>query len=258
MIAIAGLLTIVILSITVVRIGGVALELTGLSPEVAAFQAQSAFSGAGYTTTESESIVTHPVRRKIARVLILFGSVGLTSTIATLTLTFVADSDQSMASRVWILVLGLLVVYLLARSKLIHDAMKKIIIRALRRSKALTVYDYQEILGMDKGYTISRLVIKQDLWVVGRKLRELKLNDEGVLILSINRRVNNEEKFIGAPNGETVLIEKDVLTSYGPATVCHCISRRPSGDEGEQIHNMRCETEEENARIRERNDGYST
>ena len=64
MIAIAGLLTIVILSITVVRIGGIALELTGLSPEVATFQAQSAFSGAGFTTAESESIVTHPNKEK--------------------------------------------------------------------------------------------------------------------------------------------------------------------------------------------------
>ena len=103
MVAIAGLLTIVILSVTVIRIGSIALELTGLSPEVAAFQAQSAFSGTGFTTSESDSIVTHPVRRKIVRILILFGSVGLTSTIATFLLTFLVESNQSMASRVWML-----------------------------------------------------------------------------------------------------------------------------------------------------------
>jgi hypothetical protein len=46
---------------------------------VAAFQAQSAFSGAGFTTQESETIVTHPLRRRIVRLLILLGSVGISS-----------------------------------------------------------------------------------------------------------------------------------------------------------------------------------
>ena len=67
MAAIIGLLFILVISLTAVRIGAVALELTGLSYEVAAFQAQSAFSGAGFTTSESESIVTHAVRRKVKR-----------------------------------------------------------------------------------------------------------------------------------------------------------------------------------------------
>jgi len=49
MIALFTLLTIVLMPIIVVRIGAIALELTGLSPEIASFQAQSAFSGAGFT-----------------------------------------------------------------------------------------------------------------------------------------------------------------------------------------------------------------
>ena len=71
MIAIIGLFVILILALMVIRIGAIALELTGLSTDVAAFQAQSAFSGVGFTTSESESIVNHPVRRKIIRTLIL-------------------------------------------------------------------------------------------------------------------------------------------------------------------------------------------
>lgn len=65
MIAIIGLCIILILALTGIRVGAIVLELTGLSTDVAAFQAQSAFSGAGFTTSESESIVNHPVRRKI-------------------------------------------------------------------------------------------------------------------------------------------------------------------------------------------------
>jgi hypothetical protein len=74
MIALVSLLVIIALSIIVVRIGSIALELTGVSSEIASFQAQSAFSGVGFTTTESETIVTHPVRRRIIKILILWGT----------------------------------------------------------------------------------------------------------------------------------------------------------------------------------------
>ena len=155
MIPILGLLTIVVLAVVVVRIGGIALELTGLSADTASFQAQSAFSGAGFTTLASEAIMRHPLRRRIIRILILLVSVGITSTIATFILTFVGESDKSTVLRMSTLTIGLLVICPLARSTLIYDLMKRVIIRALSRIKTLTIHDYQEILGMDKGFTVS-------------------------------------------------------------------------------------------------------
>ena len=65
MIAIGSLLLVVAISLLVTRVATVMLTATGLSREVARFQARSAFTGAGYTTTESESVVNHPVRRRI-------------------------------------------------------------------------------------------------------------------------------------------------------------------------------------------------
>src|SRR4030042_6230482 len=99
MVALFSLLIIVILSIIVIRIGAIALELTGLSAEIASFQAQSAFSGVGFTTLESEAIVTHPVRRRIIRILILLGSAGVTTSMATLVLAFVGQTDKSVLAR---------------------------------------------------------------------------------------------------------------------------------------------------------------
>lgn len=101
MVALFGLLTIIIISIVLVRIGTTALELTGISPDVASFQAQSAFYGVGFTTSESESIVTHAIRRKIVGVLILVGSVGFTSSVATLVLTFIGQSGPAVVTRLW-------------------------------------------------------------------------------------------------------------------------------------------------------------
>jgi len=61
MIAIISLFIILILALTVIRIGAIVLELTSLSMNVSDFQAQSAFSGVDFTISESESIVNHPV-----------------------------------------------------------------------------------------------------------------------------------------------------------------------------------------------------
>lgn len=77
MAAIVSVLVILALSILVTRIATVALTHTGLSREAAAFQARSAFTGVGYTTTEAESTVTHPVRRRIIAALMLLGNLGI-------------------------------------------------------------------------------------------------------------------------------------------------------------------------------------
>ncbi|HUW03445.1 MAG TPA: hypothetical protein VMW08_13900, partial [Acidimicrobiales bacterium] len=69
----------VIFSLLVTRVATVMLTLTGMSRESARFQARSAFSGTGFTTTESESVVNHPVRRRIILSLILLGNAGIVS-----------------------------------------------------------------------------------------------------------------------------------------------------------------------------------
>ena len=81
MVPLISLMIIILFSIIVVRIGTVALEMTGLSREVARFQAQSAFTGTGFTTAESEHVVSHPARRRIIRILIFIGNAGVISAI---------------------------------------------------------------------------------------------------------------------------------------------------------------------------------
>ncbi|HHI88284.1 MAG: hypothetical protein B1H05_04075 [Candidatus Cloacimonas sp. 4484_140] len=74
---------VIIISFTVVRIGAVAFELTGLEWSIAKFQALSCFTGTGFTTKESELIVKSHQRRKIAKILMIFGHAGLVTLIAT-------------------------------------------------------------------------------------------------------------------------------------------------------------------------------
>ncbi|MCG8429657.1 MAG: TrkA C-terminal domain-containing protein [Candidatus Omnitrophica bacterium] len=214
MVALIGLLVIVLLSIIAVRIGSVALELTGLSAEVAGFQAQSAFSGVGFTTREAEMIVSHPVRRRIIRILILIGSAGVTTSIATLVLAFVGQSGVSRLFMIEVLVCGLLLIYAFARSRVIFDLMKRLITAALKRWTSLSLYDYEQLFGLSEGLAISKITVGTDSWMSNKYLKDLKLELEGILILAIYRMNGRRREFIGAPHGETMIKAQDVLICY--------------------------------------------
>jgi len=245
MIAIIGLFTILILALTTIRIGAIALELTGLSNDVAAFQAQSAYSGVGFTTSESESIVNHPVRRKIIRTMILLGSAGITTTIAALIVALIGINSENLPVNVSFMAAGLCAIYFLARAKIVYRIMRKMITRMLSKFTTLNIKDYHELLGIGHGYSISRYIVARDNWVLGLSIKELGLNKEGTLILSINRTEDDEEKVI-IPNGDTVLQEGDQLTLYGRCKSCQCLAKRPKGEKGDRAHKGRVKLESAN------------
>lgn len=88
MFAVASLLVVILLALLVMRVATVVLTLTGLSRESARFQARSALTGVGFTTREAESVVNHPVRRRVVMLLMLIGSAGVISVVTTLILSF--------------------------------------------------------------------------------------------------------------------------------------------------------------------------
>ena len=96
MVAALSLLIVFAVSFFVVRLAAVALRLTGLPEQNARFQAMSALTGTGYTTTEAEMIVNYPIRRKIITWLMIFGNLGIVSVLSTLMISFVrTDADMS-------------------------------------------------------------------------------------------------------------------------------------------------------------------
>ncbi|RLE11784.1 potassium transporter TrkA [Candidatus Aerophobetes bacterium] len=257
MIALYSFLVVVIFSVIVVRVGAIALELTGVSPQVAIFQAQSAFSGVGFTTSESEIIVSHPLRRRILRTLMLLGSAGLTSSIATLILAFTGQSGATAGIRAIVLAAGLIIIFIFVRSKWVYRGMKRLIVRALDKwAPRLRLHDYEAILGLDKGYTISQIRVREDSWMSGRKLEELKLNLEGITILAIRRRENEKERFMGVVHGKTMIKPGDVLICYGRECVEEALAQRKKGKEGNNQHEKEVQQEQKLEQIRKMQGGF--
>ncbi|WP_297510673.1 potassium channel family protein [Thermococcus sp.] len=221
----------------IVRIGAIALEMTGLSKDVASFQAQSAFSGTGFTTSESEYVVSHPVRRKIIRILIFLGSAGITSAVATLVLTFAGRSRNEAITSILILSLSLLILYLIFTSKRIERWMRRWIKRFLAKAfPQLRVYDYSQLLGITRGYSISQIKVRKRSWLANKSLRELELDKEGILVLGIYRKTEKGEVYLGAPKGDTVILPGDILVCYGPEEALLRLSQRVKGRKGDLEH----------------------
>ena len=134
MIPIFSLFIIITFSVLITRIATVALTHTGLSRESARFQSRSALTGTGFTTSESEKVINHPVRRRIIMLLMIVGNAGLVSAMSTLILTFVGKSSGTGTMvKVGVLVVGLAVLWLLARSEWVDRHLSRVIDRALRR-----------------------------------------------------------------------------------------------------------------------------
>jgi hypothetical protein len=66
-----------IIIVAVIEIFVVLFRLTGLKVEISRFQVISMMTGTGFTTEESELISSHPIRRRLATFLILFGAFSL-------------------------------------------------------------------------------------------------------------------------------------------------------------------------------------
>ncbi len=227
MVSVVSLLLVLALSMLVIRIGSVAFLMTGVSEEVARFQSLSAFSGTGFTTDEAENIVKHPARRRIATLLIRVGSIGVVSSIATLLLSFVG-AGSAAPERLLVLLLGVIMLFALARSSAFNRLLTPLIQHLLARYTTLDLRDYADLLHLREDYRIVELEVRDHTWLANRTLGELNLSDEGVLVLGVKR---SGEDYIGAPPADLRLRPGNLLVLYGRKHRLHELSTRASGDQ---------------------------
>jgi hypothetical protein len=121
------------------------LVMTGMSEEVPAFQAASAFSGAGFTTEEAEQTISTPQRRRIVSLLIRVGSVGIVTAIASLVLSFSRTGGHA-ASRFLYLVGGTIVIILFSQSRWFDRLLTPVFRRVLTQTTTLNFREYAHLL----------------------------------------------------------------------------------------------------------------
>jgi hypothetical protein len=232
-VAILSLLAILTLSVVITRVATVMLTATGLSRDIARFQARSAFSGAGFTTNESESVVNHPVRRRIVLQLMLLGAAGIVTSLTSLLLSFAGTTGQQTANRIAVLVGGLVALRILAGSRLVDRALTRLTEWALRRYTRLNVRDYDKLLHISDDFAVAELEAREGDWLTGRELGELRLREEGVIVLGVYRR---SEEYLGVPIGTTRIEPGDRIVVYGEDDAVPALAERPAGPAGDTAH----------------------
>lgn len=225
---------VLLISMLIVRIATVMLKLTGISQDAARFQARSAFTGTGFTTSESESVVHHPVRRRIIMALMLVRNAGFVTLATSLILSFVgSQSNTERYTRGLWLVGGLLAILVLARIPALDRTFGRIIEWALRRWTRMRVADYESLLNLSGNYEVVEMLVSSESWLADRSLEELELSDEGMLVLGIRRPSG---VFEGAPRGSSYIGQGDTVVLYGDEERLRDLRDRPPGAAGNEAH----------------------
>jgi ABC-type multidrug transport system fused ATPase/permease subunit len=209
--AYVGILLIAILvSFIVVRIGGFALQLTGIEPEIASFQALSAFSGTGFTTREAERVVGHRTRRRIVTILIILGNAGLVTIIATLVASFTQVTGYMwFFIRLAIIVGGIFGLYqLIIRSnfgqRIVNRLQRPVINRILRVTPGV-----EEVFHVEKDWAISLVMIEGSSNIIGLSVSDITA-EEDIEVLAIDRAGT----YLTKPNWDEKIAEGDRLLVY--------------------------------------------
>jgi hypothetical protein len=237
MIAVLTVLFVLTVSLSVVRVATVGLTLTGISRDLAQFQALSAFTGSGFTTRESEAIVNHPVRRRIVMHLMLLGNAGIVVAIASVLRLFLSgtgdDWYETFSFRLFAMLAGVSILWFLASSKALESAIWKAHTWALRRWTRLEIKDYTKLLHLARDYAVWEMRVNEDDWVAGQSLRESRLLNEGVVVLGIEKP---DGTYLGTPHGPTHVDVGDCLLLYGQQETLTRLDKRRAGFEGNIDH----------------------
>ena len=235
MVGLLSFFVILIVSILVTKIATIALAHTGMSHESAKFQARSAFTGVGFTTDEAERAVAHPVRRRILMLLMLLGNAGIVTAVTSLILSFVNPTTGTIPwyARILLIIGGAGLLWLLAASQWLNRWLARLINWAVKRWTKLDTRDYVNLLHLGDEYQVKELQVEANDWLAEKSLGELKLTDEGVLVLGIKR---HDGRFIGTPTKETIIQGDDVAILYGRHDILEELDTRQAGWQGDQQH----------------------
>lgn len=160
------------ISVFIIPVASVALRLKGLAENSARFQVISAFTGAGFTTSKTETIVNYPIRRQIISLLMVIGNIGLVSVFAALVVSLVntdGEIDAVMTQLTWLLG-GLILLWFFMLNATADRVLCKLIGRFLKSTTFLGKRRFQRLLQVGNGYSVCEHPVTSQ-----------KLNQDGAL-----------------------------------------------------------------------------
>ena len=191
--------------LTVLWIGSIALESTGLVRSKARFQALSCLTGTGFTTTEAEAVVNHPRRRRIATWLIFIGNAGIISGLILMIQYLRSGLVAPSRFVIFVLIAIAILAFLLIRLRIIHG-MTNAFVKMFRGKTDLHTEEFVHQAG---GFGVARVTVRDDS--KASSVKDTTVHQAGIRILAIER----EDTVLSSPTPEEPVLPGDYLLCYG-------------------------------------------
>ncbi len=204
-------------------------RFTGLPDERARFQVISLLTGCGYTTRESELIVSNRHRRTLARITMLFGyvfNITIVSAFINIFLSLKANQFGQYYLGILIPLSALTIIFIFMRVPRVRAwgdrTLQKIADHLIERTESFNTVLILDYIGKESIALITLYHIPEEYQGISLSRMNLK-SDTGILVMLVEHQGQKPE-----PAGaDTVFAVGDKLTVFGDyATICKSFHAR--------------------------------
>ena len=207
---------VILVYLTISELFTILFRFTGLPDEKARFQVTSLLTGCGYTTRESELFLSSKSRRRLARVIMLFGYVFYITIVSAIINVFMSFKESQVRD----FVIGFLIpiVIFVAVVILVHvpgfmSWSQRVLEKLAGRVLRMDAVNYVMVMDYIDENSIAQVTMKQtpkELW--GRSLAETELmTKHNILVLLIEHKGRKAEP----ANARSIFTDGDRLTVFG-------------------------------------------
>ncbi len=204
-------------------------RFTGLPDERARFQAISLLTGTGYTTKESEIILSTRRRRRLARVTMLFGyvfNITIISSFINVFLSLKASQFEHFYIGILIPLAVMALIFIIMREPTVRaradNLLQQVADSYLQRQEAFNSVLLLDYIGTDSIARVTLRHVPEEYR--GRALAQMNLRSEtGILVMLVERADGKTEP----GKADTVFEPGDNLTVFGNyAVICKTFHAR--------------------------------
>ncbi len=195
-----------------IEIIAIVMKLTGLELSKARFQIISILTHTGFTSRESELIVQHPTRRKIASILMVVSYVAQI-TLITLLFDVLTNATKDLLSISIALTVVLVIIIIATQVDSLSRRFDRFAERLLKNKikKINSNNRIDQLLNLSPEFSIYELIVDTDSFICRKTLRELHLKEHFIQVLKIDRG----SEMIDFPLADTQILAGDRMIVYG-------------------------------------------
>lgn len=168
----------------VIEISVMLFHFTGLKTKISRFQVISMLTATGFTTDESKIIIDHPIRRKIASFLILFGAFSLAVIISSISNIL---SDDLRLKELSIICGVLFVILAILKLPLTRKKLTRSFKRELENEFQIYERPLKDVLYLDSEDFVTEMDITEHSKLVDKRISDILDDEEDIRILFIKR-----------------------------------------------------------------------